>query len=327
LQVSFGVDQQFFGEGYRSLLQGDQIAPNPFAQMRVKFWRLEYGLLYQFFHEQDSLRYWKFQASHYLSWNVTNNWNITFYEAVLFQPTDGDLNRGFEIEYLNPIAFFRPQEYSLGSADNVLLGAHTHIRLRNHTIYGQLSLDEFVLGEIRNRTRWWANKFGVQLGVKGKLGNVGYRIEGNVIRPYTYSHINFGQNSGQMGRPVGHPLGSNFAELLAQFQLQKNRLRFTGYAVFQLKGLDNDITSWGGDIYKPYTFRPVDLEYGNTIGQGITVRSIEIGTGLQYPVPILPLQVYCQISGKYSWGDISNRFDPLLVIGVRSELFSPRRLF
>jgi hypothetical protein len=327
LQTSFGIDQQFYGEGYRSLLQGDQIAPNPFAQMRVKFWRLEYGLLYQFLHEQDSTRYLKFQASHYLSWNVTNKWNITFYEAVLFQPKDGNLKRGFEIEYLNPIAFFRPQEYSLGSADNVLLGAHTHIRLLNHTIYGQLSLDEFVLGEIRNRTRWWANKYGVQLGLKGKLGKLEYRLEGNVIRPYTYSHINFGQNSGQLGRPMGHPLGSNFAEILAQLQTRYKLFHVMGYAVFQLKGYDSDTVSWGGDVYKPYTMRPATLEYGNTIGQGTTIRSFELGLSIQHPLPAVPLQAYCQIAGKYSWGDISARFDPILVLGIRSALFSPRRLF
>lgn len=327
LQTSFGVDQQFFGEGYRSLLQGDQIAPNPFAQMRVKFWRLEYGLLYQFFHEQDSLRYWKFQASHYLSWNVTNHWNITLYEAVLFQPKDGNLRRGFEVEYLNPIAFFRPQEYSIGSADNVLLGAHTHVRLRKHTLYGQISLDEFVLGEIRNRTRWWANKYGVQLGMKGKLGTLSYRLEGNLIRPYTYSHINFGQNSGNMNRPIGHPMGSNFAEILAQLQWGKKHLKFTAYSVFVLKGYDQDSLSWGGDIYKPYTMRPADLEYGNTIGQGMTVRSIELGLSAQYPISALPVKAYFQVAGRYQWGDIQARLDPILILGIRSDLFSPRRLF
>lgn len=327
LQTSFGVDQQFFGEGYRSLLQGDQIAPNPFAQMRVKFWRLEYGLLYQFFHEQDSLRYWKFQASHYLSWNVTNHWNITLYEAVLFQPKDGNLRRGFEVEYLNPIAFFRPQEYSIGSADNVLLGAHTHVRLRKHTLYGQISLDEFVLGEIRNRTRWWANKYGVQIGAKGRLGQFGYRLEGNLIRPYTYSHINFGQNSGNLNRPIGHPLGSNFAEILAQLQWGKKHLKFTAYSVFVLKGYDQYSLSWGGDIYKPYTMRPADLEYGNTIGQGMTVRSIELGLSAQYPIPALPVKAYFQVAGRYQWGDIQARLDPILILGIRSDLFSPRRLF
>ena len=165
------------------------------------------------------------------------------------------------------------------------------------------------------------------MGVKGKIGNTGYRIEGNVIRPYTYSHINFGQNSGQLGRPMGHPLGSNFAELLVQLQSQRKQLQLTGYAIFQLKGYDHDNVSWGGDVYKPYTLRPADLEYGNTIGQGTTVRSIEMGFCMQHPLPAVPLQAYCQLAGKFSWGDISARFDPVLVIGVRSSLFSPRRLF
>ena len=325
--VAAGIDNQFFGEGYRSLLQSDQTAPNPFLLMRASIWRLEYGLLYQFYHENTPTnRAWKFGATHYLSYNVTRNWNITAFESVLFQPKDGQFNRAFEVEYLNPIVFFRPQEYSLGSSDNVLLGIQTSYRIKQHTLYGQLLLDEFVLKEIRSRSQWWANKYGAQLGVKGKIRKWTYSVEGNLMRPYTFSHINDGQNGGNQGLPLAHPLGSNFVELLAQVHYPITpQLALQAYGVFQLKGYDNDSLSWGGDIYQSYGNRP--KEYDNTIGQGITLRTIRVGCQLIYTMPKWSSNVYVDPQVALQWGDLQRSVTPAVTIGWRSSLFQERKQF
>lgn len=334
--ISFGIDNHFIGDGYRSLIQSNQNAPVPFAMMRVNFWHLEYGLIYQFNHENmpDTSAMWKFNALHYLSYNITKRFNVTLIEQVLFQPKDGKFNRGFELEYLNPIVFFRPQEYSLGSTDNVLLGLNTSYRFKNHTIYGQFCIDEFVIDEIRNRTRWWANKYGGQLGMKGMFKKMKYIVEGNFVRPYMYSHINYGQNSGNMGLAVGHPLGSNFAELLAivSKEITKNsdkvhlhKFTYSGFAQFQLKGEDPDSMSWGGNIYESYVLRP--KEYGNTIGQGLTIRNILAGAQFSYSNIKYPIEYYFQAGVNYTWGETNARFSPTAVVGVRSTLFSTRKFF
>lgn len=334
MDLSFGIDNHFIGEGYRSLLLSNQNAPAPFVMMRVNFWKLEYGLLYQAYHENDTAgNIWKFNAQHYLSWNATKNFNITLLEQVLFQPKDGPFVRGFDVEYLNPIVFFRPQEYSLGSSDNVILGLQTSYKMGKHKIYGQLSLDEFVLDEIKNKTRWWANKYGAQLGVRGTTGNFSYLVEGSVIRPYTYSHVNSGQNVGNMGLAAGHPLGSNFAELLSVVSFRHRIangedgyyfMNHKAFMAFQLKGFDADSLSWGGDIYESYVFRP--KEYDNTIGQGITMRSFVFGIQSSYSMRNLPFEYYVQLSGNYSWGELKSTFSPSAVVGVRSNLFQTRRL-
>ncbi len=335
VDLSFGIDNHFIGEGYRSLLLSNQNAPTPFVMMRVNFWKLEYGLLYQAYHETDtSGNLWKFNAQHYLSWNATKNFNLTLVEQVVFQPKDGPFVRGFEVEYLNPIVFFRPQEYSLGSSDNVILGLQTSYRIGKHKIYGQLSLDEFVLDEIKKKSRWWANKYGAQLGVRGTIkNNVSYLVEGSFVRPYTYSHVNAGQNVGNMGLPTGHPLGSNFAELLSVVSFRHKIsnsedgyifLNHKVFAAFQLKGFDADSLSWGGDIYESYVFRP--KEYENTIGQGITMRSFVFGAQTCYNMRRVPIEYYLRFSGNYSWGELKSTFSPSVVIGVRSNMFQARRL-
>jgi hypothetical protein len=328
LHVAGGTDNQFFGEGYRSLIQSDQASPNPFALMRATVWRLEYGLLYQLFHENaGGTRRFKFGATHYLSYNITKKWNVGVFETVFFQPKDGPFNRAVEVEYLNPLVFFRPQEYSLGSSDNVLIAFQTSYTLRTHVLYGQLLLDEFVLKEIRGRSKWWANKYGVQIGIKGKpLHFPAYRIEANLMRPYTYAHINDGQNGGNQGRPLAHPLGSNFVELLAQLETKlTGKVLLKPYAVFQLQGFDQDSVSMGGDIYQSYLTHP--KEYGNTIGQGITQRNVRIGCELQYEWTQLNSLLYIDPQAAYSWGEHGDIFTPAITLGWRSCLFQDRKQF
>lgn len=329
LSIQAGIDNHFFGEGYRSLIQGDQVAPNPFAELQVKFLNLEYGLSYQFLEEHDFLsasRKWKYLTSHYLSWNAFRNFNISLYECVIYQGTDGKYKRGYEIEYLNPFVFFRPQEYSLGSTDNVFMALNLSYHIQKHSLYFQLLLDEFDLTSIKNRTRWWANKYGVQLGVKGFITpTIKYRFEGNLVRPYTYSHITSGQNSGHMGLPIGDFLGSNFAELLANIEFHTTKIDYQAYSTFYLKGYDVDGYSWGGNIYNSYVNRP--FEYGHYIGQGSTVRFIAIGAMATYSLPVVNWDLYVQVQSSYTWGDVNSRFSGMIAAGVRSNLFNKRRIF
>ena len=329
LTVQAGIDNQFYGEGYRSLIQGDQVAPAPFAGIQVKFLNLEYGLTYQFFHDNNYVtdqRMWKYHTSHYLSWNAFRNFNVTLYECVIYQGKDGSYKRGYEVEYLNPFVFLRPQEYSLGSTDNIIMSLDLSYRIQKHQIYYQLLLDEFNLTEIRKHSGWWGNKIGMQLGVKGKINDkLAYRIEGNLVRPYTYSHINSTQNTGNLGLPIGSYLGSNYAELLATTDYSGKLFKYQVFAQFWLKGFDYDSVSWGGNIYKSYTSRP--YEYGHRIGQGNTLRTFSLGAQMSYQIPRLLWQAYFQVQLAETWGDEKAQFTSAFTLGIRSTLFNKRRIF
>lgn len=329
LHISTGIDNQFFGEGYRSLIQGDQVAPNPFVMFRVNFWNLEYGLLYQFMHDNNyttKTRDWKYNSTHYLSVNIGSNFNVMLLESVVFQGKDSTYKRGYEVEYLNPFVFFRPQEYSLGSTDNILLALQTSYSFaqKRHCIYFQLPLDEFVLKEIKNRSKWWANKYGAQLGIKGRFKKWSYMLEGNVVRPYTFSHISSGQNNGALGLPLGHYLGSNFAELLATAKIPFNHFQLTLFSSFYLKGYDNSSISYGGDIYKSYTSHP--KEYGNTIGQGMTQRAVSLQANASTTLNKILLEMYIQAGLQYSWGELGQSTTPLICVGLRNSLFNDRKI-
>lgn len=325
-----GLDHNFIGEGNRSLFLSDYGKPYTFGQIRLKFWRIEYSVLYQFFREKTVLNQWsqKNAASHYLSFNATKWLNFGLFETVVFQPKDTLLNRGYELEYLNPVVFYRPQEYALGSSDNVLIGLSCSAKFKKHMFYSQLIIDEFLLKEITSNSGWWGNKYGIQVGIKGrfssKWGNFFYRTEYNLVRPYTYAHIGSGQNYGNQGSTLSHPYGANFKELLFEFKFQRKRLLIKTFFNFSIKGLDTSLqNSFGGDIYASYLNRPDD--YGNIIGQGAQNKQIRGLISIAYCVhnpTNLQLFIESSITRSFQFNLLNQAY---ILVGFRSQLWNDYR--
>src|SRR5690606_35515279 len=128
---------------------------------------------------------------HYLSWNVSKRFNLGFFESVVWSKSD---NRDFDINYLNPIIFYRAIEFETGqSAGNALIGLSGKYKWNDSVnLYGQFILDEFSINDIKAGEKSWKNKFGYQLGVKYfnafKVENLLLQAEYNRVRPYTYSY-------------------------------------------------------------------------------------------------------------------------------------------
>jgi len=312
------------------LFLSDYGKPYYFGQLRARFWHVEYTMLYQFMNENyKSNKAQKFAASHYLSWNITKKINLGIFETVIFQPKDTLLYRGFDVEYLNPVVFFRPQEYAIGSSDNVLLGASFSVKHKKQTLYGQLIVDEFLLSEIRANSGWWANKYGGQLGIKGylKLKNEKffYRVEANAVRPYTYAHVNSLQNYGNQNSTLSHPYGANFMEALLEIKWQHKKWFTKLFTNVGYQGLDEDGKSYGGNVYIPYMLRPND--YNNIIGQGIRNNFFRINLHASYKLS--------EKGSIYAFAEIQYRYDSALsqkshiipFIGIRSYLWNDYRNF
>lgn len=321
-----GLDHNFIGEGSRSLFLSDYGKPYPFGLIRANFWRFEYSVLYQFMRERK-LNNWdnKFVSSHHISINATDWLHFGIFESVIFKPKDTNLIRGFDVEYLNPLVFYRPQEYSIGSSDNVLLGLEISADWKEHTFYTQFILDEFYLEELRARSGWWANKFGGQVGVKGRF-NIGkekffYRTEYNFVRPYTYSHLSDDLNYGNQGSSLAHPYGSNFMEVLGELKWEDQRWSTKLFVNYFLRGNDKDGDSYGGDIYQPYTFRP--YEYGHFIGQGVQQNGFNAILTASYKITKHGhLQGFVENHFRYAVPGNSNY---MLVAGIRSMLWNDYR--
>jgi len=170
----------------------------------------------------------KYTSMHFLSWNMSKRINVAVFESIVWSQGDEKYPRGFDITYLNPVIFYRPSEFQIGSPDNALLGLSINAKVGKHILfYSQLMLDEFLLDQVRNGYGWYANKQALQLGMNmheafGVKG-LQVRAEYNVVRPFMYTHSDTRQNYAHMGQPLAHPYGSNFQEGLVNMELVRDR--------------------------------------------------------------------------------------------------------
>lgn len=278
-----GRDRHFIGDGYRSLLLSDFAPAYPYFRINTNIWKLQYSVWYTWMNdvtEANGLKgdfRNKYGTFHYLSYNILKELNIGIFENIVWRGTDTNQVRTFEVNYLNPIIFFRPQEYSVGSPDNSFLGLNLNATLfKRVKLYGQLALDEFFLREIRARRGWWANKQGWQFGVKyiNALGIKGLKLQGeyNEVRPYTYTHGLVDQNYGHYGQALAHPLGANFKEFNGSVAYRKKKWEIAWRVMFAKVGKDTAGTgsNVGQNIFLSYNTRSAD--YGNRTGQGIATN-------------------------------------------------------
>jgi hypothetical protein len=206
--------------------------------------------------------------------NVTKKLNIGLFEGVMF----GRSNR-FEFGYLNPVIFYRSIEQQNGSFDNSVAGVDFKLNtLKQVQLYGQFLLDEFNLKEIKNGDGWWANKWGLQLGVKYinafGLKNLDLQLEHNRVRPFTYSHRDSVANYTHYNQPLAHPLGANFSEMIGVLRYQPApRWTILAKAMSWKQGLDTGSRSFGGNVFLPNVPPYRQGDYGYEIVSGIKSKT------------------------------------------------------
>ncbi|WP_417871334.1 gliding motility protein RemB [Winogradskyella sp.] len=339
LNIQFGHGKNFIGDGYRSLFQSDVASPYPFLKLNTSFWKIKYTSTWMWLKDVrpevvvDDAFLTKYMANHYLSWNVSKRLNIGLFESVMWADTNG---RGFDINYLNPVIFFRAIEFQTGQgAGNAILGLSGKYKWNNKVnLYGQFILDEFSLGDVKGGNKSWKNKFGFQLGAKYfnafNIDNLLLQAEYNQVRPYTYSHNTQVLNYGHFNQPMAHLWGSNFRELVLIGRYNYKRWFADSKLIIGQRGFDynteEDSFSYGGDIYRDYNDRVSDT--GITIGQGNKTNSFMWEHQMGYLLnPQTNLKVFANI--------IYRDFNPETItsttadsntlwfsLGIRTDLFN-----
>jgi hypothetical protein len=282
IQVQFGHDKNIIGNGFRSMILSDNAAPYLFLKLNTHIGRFQYQnlftqLVYTGFKPNDQIFPRKYMTMHHLSINLSNKLNIGLTESVIFQ-RDSTTGSGFDLNYLNPVIFYRFIESFQGSADNAFIGIDFKWNFaKRFSLYGQFMLDEFNSKEIFKANGFWANKFGIQGGLKYinvfGIDNLDYQVELNIARPYTYSHYD-DANYTHYNQNLAHPLGANFEEWTHIIRWQPlKKLQLTGRIIYANYGEDRTTTeNWGQDILKSYDTRSRKILYndfyGNFIGQG-----------------------------------------------------------
>lgn len=290
IDVQFGYDKNAVGNGYRSLILSDNSGNYTFLKLRTKVWKFQYTNLFAELNADvfadarnvplgNTVYPKKFLALHHLSLNVTKRLNIGVFESVVY----GRGNNSFDVNYMNPIIFYRAIEGNLGSDGNVLLGADWNWNLaKGLALYGQFVLDEFRIDHFRANNGWWGNKYGIQGGMKyiNVLGIKNLDIQGeiNVVRPYTYTHRVKETSYSHYNQALAHPLGANFREVVGIMRYQPvKKLTITATMMLAQTSVDTlngsityfnspNASNWGSNIFLPNTTR--EQEYNNTLAQG-----------------------------------------------------------
>lgn len=288
IDVQFGYDKNFIGNGYRSLFLDNDGDSYLFLKLNTKIWKFDYENLFmelmpQYSKSGANLLDRKYAAMHHLSMNVTKWLNVGLFEGVIF----GRKNR-FDFEYLNPIIFLRHIEGTVGSPDNAVAGIDFKANAMHHfQFYGQLLLDEFLVHEIVKGNGYWANKYGYQLGVKYidafKINNLDLQIETNRVRPFTYSHYDFVANYTHYNQPLAHPLGAGFQEWIGVLKYQPVPKWYVDVrAIYYYQGLDSLGENFGSNPFELYSTRTKN--YGYEVGSGQKVKCLNASLTLSYEV-------------------------------------------
>jgi len=330
-----GRDKHFIGDGYRSVILSDYAAAYPFFRINTNIWHFQYNVWYTWMYDVTNANGKKenyknkFASFHYLSYNILKNLNVGIFENIVWRGSDTNQARTFEVNYLNPIIFFRPQEYSVGSPDNAFIGINLNAKILNTVkLYGQLGLDEFFLKEIRARRGWWANKQAWQLGAKYinafNVKGLSLQAEYNQVRPYTYTHGVVEQNYSHYGMPLAHPFGANFKELLGFVNYRKGKWQASVQLMNVVVGKDtaNSKTNMGQNIFLSYTTRP--YEFGHFTAQGVKTTILQSHVKLTYfIIPDMNLRLelgYIQRSEKNTLGYILE--NPYIYFGIKSSFWN-----
>lgn len=338
LQIGHG--KQFIGDGYRSLLLSDNSSYYPFIKLNTTFWKVKYTNTWTSLRDvrpevtADGSFRTKFMANHYLSWNVSKKLNLGFFESVIW---DNENDRGFDLNYLNPVIFFRAIEFSTGSrGGNALIGLSGKYKFSDRVnAYAQVVIDEFSASAITGGDQDFRNKQGVQLGIKyyNAFGVPNLTLQGeyNQVRPYTYSNNEIQLNYGHANQSLAHQWGANFKEYIAIARYERDRWYSTGKLILGRRGLEiGDINEvyFGGSIYGNDENRPSDT--GIEFFQGNKANTFYGDLEAGYLInPATNLKVYANViyrDFKVETQDFElGNFDTNTLwfnIGFRTDLFN-----
>jgi hypothetical protein len=322
IDIAFGYDKNFIGNGYRSLFLSDFSNSALFFKINTRIWKFNYQNLFMELQNAerlgaDILIPKKYAAMHHLDLGITKWLNVGIFEGVVFGRKDH-----FEFGYLNPVIFYRSIEQQNGSFDNSVAGLDFKANVAHRfQFYGQLLLDEFKLSEIKAHRGWWANKFAYQLGAKYidafNVKNLDLQIESNRIRPFTYSHRDSVANYTHYNQPLAHPQGANLQEVIGIARYQPAaKWMVEAKAIYYTQGKDSGNVSYGGNIFLPNVDPYRKQDYGFNVGSGVKTKTAYASLLLSYELkPNLFIESNAVYRKESALGVSTNTF--VIYAGIR----------
>ncbi len=254
VNVSFGYDKQFIGNGIRSLILSDFSAPSTFLRLRSKWNKFHYENLFMELVNQfpalgnDDRLPKKYASIHQLTWSAAPWLELSLIESTIF-----NYNGNFHVSNIIPIIGFQSIARSTGQHQQTNWGLQFKvIPVKKVQVYGQTLIEglQFKSSQYPNLS----NRFAAQLGIKyfdvAGIPNLDLRLEGNYISPFMYSNASYTNYN----QPLAHPMGANTVEgIIALKYAANSRFEINANAFFNRKGIDiNNTNNFGGNLFKSH---------------------------------------------------------------------------
>ncbi len=321
LRIKMGRDRNFLGNGTQSLFLSNFAVDYWFTSIRLDLKKFQYywqvSQMVDFIpNKPDSYgrQPAKYAVHHQLFWNPRKNLSFSVFESVIYSSATPNQSREFELQYLNPLIFYRTVEQLIGSADNSLLGISFKWNLfKTLQTYGQLVIDDYNFGNRKVGKGWWGNKTGIQAGLKyinvASIDQLDLQLEFNQVTPYTYGHTNPASNYSHYGQFLAYTYGANSREITAKLSYQPlPRLYLTVDGAYVKKGLDMNGKNYGGNIFR--TGNTHFQDYNNQVLQG-QLLDLKIGHS-KISYQLFYTDIYFEVD---AWYRMQNTYKEWVVLG------------
>ncbi len=220
VNLQFGQDKMFIGNGYRSLLLSDNSAPYLFLQLGLNFFenKLNYHANWASLQTLNKVHsgnatgddlFAKKQSNfNYVSFKPNSKIEVGAFEGVMWERWNAySLNQPFDPVFLNPIPFLTTALKSSDTLVSSILGANVFIKPWSHTgFYGQVSYG------VKNKG------VGFQLGTKlfdvFNVEGLNFQAEYNVVGKGIYGTENNYTDYFQYNQPLAVQQMEDFTELI-----------------------------------------------------------------------------------------------------------------
>ncbi|MBS1515146.1 MAG: hypothetical protein JSS63_08940 [Bacteroidetes bacterium] len=285
ISAQIGREQLKFGFGYGERLALSGKAPDmDFLKFNFKYGIVNFTSIHGsapgIYHRNVDSNYSKFWAANRLKLSFPGLFDVGMGDMVVYA-------RPLDLGYLNPLIFYKFVEMSLQDRDNGLIFFDFQTNfIKNIQFQASFLMDEDFLGYLNNMDRY-NNKTGYQLGSylyePAGIKNLSLILEYTKIRPFVYSHLNIKNSYTSYSDILGNQIGPNADELRVNaiynfsdrlnvnFLFRKIR---EGNNVYDANG--NLIDNVGGDVFVPYDFTPIKVNYPFLDGERVNTNVYQV---------------------------------------------------
>ncbi len=228
LRISAGNNQQFVGDGHRSVLLSDNSISAPYfridwrisSKFSATYLRVKHLHLLRKPTSSSAESYYeqKGYSVNYFTYHANDKISVSLFESGNWNRGDSISSRSAHPLYYNPVPFVSGLALKNNNEVVSLVGLNLSYQIaEKHRLYGQFAINDFD-----------RNKLAAQFGYRGYnyfgIRDFMFQFEYNYVAEGMYEAKNRRLNNTQYNLPLAHTKGSGFQEFIVRSNYEIKRL-------------------------------------------------------------------------------------------------------